>query len=131
MRMQARSGFFVALSLVALLTGCAPVQPVTTAVAPPPKPVKPANEVIDFTIPPDALGAHDPQLTAILAKAGSLAAAQKHPTTIRVIALTQDFRYLNQAIWRGVPPQRAADITLENLTAGMADPYSVSIKTTP
>ncbi|RKP50190.1 hypothetical protein [Pararobbsia silviterrae] len=129
--MRGRSVCCAALSLVALLTGCAPVQPVTTAAAPPPKPVKPANEVIDFTIPPDALGAHDPQLTAILTKAGALAAAQKRQTTIRVVALSQDFRYLNQAIWHGVPPQRAGDITLENLTAGTADPYSVSIKTTP
>lgn len=128
---QARSVFFVALLLAGSLAGCAQVPPQTAAVAPPPKPVKPANEVIDFTIPPDALGAHDPQLTAVLGKAGSLAAAQKHPTTIRIVALGQDFRYLNQAIWRGVPPQRAADITLENLTAGTGQPYGVSIKTSP
>ncbi len=129
--MQARSVFLVALLPAVVLVGCAQVQPVSTVATPPAKPAKPANQVIDFTIPPDALGAHDAQLTSILAKTGSLAAAQKHPTTIRVVALTQDFRYLNQAIWRGVPPQRAADITLENLTAGATDPYSVSIKTTP
>jgi type IV pilus biogenesis protein CpaD/CtpE len=130
-KMQARSVFFVALLLAGALAGCAQVQPATTAAVPVAKPAKPANEVLDFTIPPDALGAHDPQLTSILMKAGSLAAAQKKPTTIRVVALTQDFQYLNQAIWRGVPPRRIADITLENQTAGMGQPYGVSIKTAP
>jgi PBP1b-binding outer membrane lipoprotein LpoB len=124
-KQQACSVIFVAL----VLAGCAQVQPVTTAATAPAKPAKPANEVLDFTIPPDALGAHDPQLTAILSKAGSIAAAQKRPTTIRVTALSQDFKYLNAAIWRGVPAQRAADITLENQTAGMTQPYSVSIRT--
>ena len=125
MNQQACSVFFVAL----LLAGCAQVQPASTTATAPVKPVKPANEVLDFTIPPDALGAHDPQLTSVLAKAGTLAASQRHPTTIRVTALSQDFRYLNQAIWRGVPPQRAAEITLENQTAGATQPYTVSIKT--
>ncbi|CAM2144063.1 conserved exported protein of unknown function [Pararobbsia alpina] len=130
-KMQARSVFFVALLLAGALAGCAQVQPVTTAATPVAKPAKPVNEVLDFTIPPDALGAHDPQLTAILMKTGTLAAAQKRPTTIRVVALSQDFQYLNQAIWRGVPPRRIADITLENQTAGLGQPYGVSIKTAP
>ncbi|CAN0626857.1 conserved exported protein of unknown function [Burkholderia multivorans] len=87
-----------------------------------------ASEVIHFDIPADALGARDPQLSALLAKAGSLAAAQKQPTTVQVTALGQDLPYINHAIWKGVPAQRAARITLENLTAGANQPYSVSIK---
>ncbi len=90
-----------------------------------------ASEVIRFDIPADALGARDPQLSALLAKAGSLAAAQKQPTIVQVTALGQDLPYLNHAIWKGVPAQRAARITLENLTAGANQPYSVSIKSMP
>ena len=87
-----------------------------------------ASEVIHFDIPADALGARDPQLSALLAKAGSLAAAQKQPTIVQVTALGQDLQYINHAIWKGVPVQRAARITLENLTAGANQSYSVSIK---
>jgi hypothetical protein len=124
--------FVVALLLAgSLAAGCAQVQPAPAVAAVPAPPAKPANEVLDFTIPPDALGAHDPQLTAILIKAGTLAAAQKRPTTIRVVALSQDFSYLNQALWRGVSPRHTADVTLENLTAGLGQPYGVTIKTTP
>jgi hypothetical protein len=81
-----------------------------------------------FVIPPDALGAHDPQLTAVLTKAGALAAAQKRPATIQVAALAQDFRYLNQALWNGVPAQRAGYVRLENLTVSASQPYSVTIR---
>jgi hypothetical protein len=112
--------FFVALLTLA---GCAQVPAVTAT-----QPV--SNEIMSFTIPPDALGARDPQLTAVLAKAGALAAAQKQPTTILVTALGQDFSYLNQAIWRGVPAQHAVRLSLDNLTAGPNQPYSVSIKPT-
>ena len=116
--------FFVALLMLA---GCAQV-PAVTATQPQKPPV--SNEIMSFTIPPDALGARDPQLTAVLAKAGALAAAQKQPTTILVTALGQDFSYLNQAIWRGVPAQHAVRLSLDNLTAGANQPYSVSIKPT-
>jgi hypothetical protein len=116
--------FFVALLALA---GCAQMPPVTATQAPKP-PV--SNEIMSFTIPPDALGARDPQLTAVLAKAGALAAAQKQPTTILVTALGQDLPYLNQAIWRGVPAQHAVRLSLDNLTAGANQPYSVSIKPT-
>jgi type IV pilus biogenesis protein CpaD/CtpE len=110
--------FFVALLTLA---GCAQV-PAVTATQPQKPPV--TNEIMSFTIPPDA------QLTAVLAKAGALAAAQKQPTTILVTALGQDFPYLNQAIWRGVPAQHAVKLSLDNLTAGPNQPYSVSIKPT-
>jgi hypothetical protein len=87
-------------------------------------------DIIRFEIPADALGARDPQLTAILAKAGALAAAQKQPTTILVTALAQDFPYLNQAIWKGIPARHTVKLSLENLTAGARQPYSVSIRPT-
>ncbi|MEM5424403.1 MULTISPECIES: hypothetical protein [Paraburkholderia] len=107
-----------------VMTGCAQLQPPTTA-----QTGKPAesNVIMKFDIPADALGAHDPQLSAVLAKAGALAAAQKQPTVIRVTALGEDFKYINQAIWRGVPA-RGPKPTLENLTAGANQTYSVSIE---
>jgi hypothetical protein len=116
---------FVALLALA---GCAQLPPVTAT-----QPEKPpvSNDILTFTIPPDALGARDPQLTAVLAKAGALAAAQKQPTTILVTAMGQDFTYLNQAIWRGVPAQHSVKLSLDNLTAGANQPYSVSIRPTP
>lgn len=116
--------FFVALLALA---GCAQM-PAQTAQEAPKPPV--TNEIMSFTIPPDALGARDPQLTAVLGKVGALAATQKQPTTILVTALGQDFPYLNQAIWRGVPAQHAVKLSLDNLTAGANQPYSVSIKPT-
>ncbi|KMW45046.1 hypothetical protein PQH03_14010 [Ralstonia insidiosa] len=109
------------------LVGCAQLQTQTKAT--PNARTAPAGEVMSFTIPPDALGAHDPQLTAVLTKAGALAAAQKRPATIQVAALTQDFRYLNQALWNGVPAQRASYVHLENLTVNASQPYSVTIRT--
>jgi hypothetical protein len=117
-----RAAYLLALLAV---TGCAQLQQANTAQA-----VKPAgpNEIMHFDIPADALGARDPQLGAVLAKAGALAAAQKQPVVIRVTALGQDLPYLNQAIWRGVPSQQANKPVLENLTAGPNQTYSVSIK---
>ncbi|WP_439892277.1 hypothetical protein ACS7SF_06865 [Ralstonia sp. 25C] len=126
---RAGASLSLPLSLVALLavTGCAQLHtqmPATSAAR-----TAPTSEVMSFTIPPDALGAHDPQLTSVLTKAGALAAAQKRPATIQVAALTQDFRYLNQALWNGVPAQRANYVRLENLTVSASQPYSVTIRT--
>lgn len=104
------------------LAGCAQLP--ATANAPAPQ-----STIASFVIPPDALGARDAQLAAVLAKAGALAARQKQPATIVVTALGQDLPYLNQAIWKGVPAQRATAVQLENLTAGASQPYSVTIKT--
>jgi hypothetical protein len=117
-----RAAYLLALLAV---TGCAQLQQANTAQA-----VKPAvpNEIMHIEIPADALGARDPQLTAVLAKAGALAAAQKQPVVIRVTALGQDLPYVNQSIWRGVPSQQANKPVLENLTAGPNQTYSVSIK---
>ncbi|NMV38631.1 hypothetical protein [Ralstonia insidiosa] len=111
------------------LVGCAQLQTQTHTTATPNARTAPAGEVMSFTIPPDALGAHDPQLTAVLTKAGALAAAQKRPATIQVAALAQDFRYLNQALWNGVPAQRASYVHLENLTVNASQPYGVTIRT--
>ncbi|MHA7682269.1 hypothetical protein [Cupriavidus sp. PET2-C1] len=104
------------------LAGCAQLP--ATANAPAPQ-----STIASFVIPPDALGARDAQLAAVLAKAGALAARQKQPATIVVTALGQDLPYLNQAIWKGVPAQRTTAVQLENLTAGASQPYSVAIKT--
>ena len=114
----------VLLLAVMVMTGCAQLQPPTTA-----QTGKPAasNAIMKFDIPADALGARDPQLSAVLAKAGALAAAQKQPTVIRVTALGQDLKYINQAIWKGVP-QQGLKPALENLTAGANQTYSVSIE---
>ncbi len=120
-----RAAYFLAFLAV---TGCAQL-PAGNAV----QAEKPAasSDIISFDIPADALGARDPQLNAVLSKAGALAAAQKQPTTIRVTALAQDLPYINQAIWKGVGASRPLKlITLENLTAGANQPYSVSIKPT-
>ncbi|WP_050452195.1 hypothetical protein [Candidatus Burkholderia verschuerenii] len=112
---------------IVAVTGCAqmPAQPAASADKPPV-----AASIISFEIPADVLGARDPQLAAVLAKAGALAAAQKTPTTILVTALAQDLPYINQAIWKGVPARHAVKLSLENLTAGALQPYSVSIKPT-
>ncbi|WP_250512985.1 hypothetical protein [Caballeronia sp. INDeC2] len=125
--MKGAASFLFAVAVAFALSGCAPMPPLSTAQSD--KPAASAD-IIRFEIPADALGARDPQLTAILAKAGALAAAQKQPTTILVTALTQDFPYLNQAIWKGVPSRHTVKLSLENLTAGARQPYSVSIKPT-
>jgi hypothetical protein len=116
----------VALFLAVLaVTGCAQLPQANTVQAG--KPAVP-NAIMRFEIPADALGARDPQLATVLAKAGALAAAQKQPAVIRVTALAQDLPYINQAIWKGVPPRQALKPALENLTAGANQPYSVSIE---
>jgi type IV pilus biogenesis protein CpaD/CtpE len=111
------------LALLAL-AGCAQM-PAQTAV----HKEKAPNEVISFELPPDALGARDPQLSAVLAKAGALAAAQAQPTVVLVTALGQDFAYVNQAVWKGVPAQRAVRVSFENRAVPVGQPYSVSIRT--
>ena len=68
-------------------------------------------------------------LAAVLTKAGALAAAQPQSTVVLVTALGQDFAYLNQAVWKGVPAQRMSKVSFENRTAGLGQPYSVSIRT--
>jgi hypothetical protein len=65
----------------------------------------------------------------VLAKAGALAAAQPQSTVVLVTALGQDFAYLNQAVWKGVPAQHMSRVNFENRTAGLGQPYSVSIRT--
>jgi hypothetical protein len=126
---KAAMSSFIVVALLAM-TGCAQM-PAPNAAAQADKPPVQAG-VMNFEIPADALGAHDPQLTAVLAKAGAFAAAQKQPTTILVTALAQDFAYINQAIWKGVPARRASNVrlSLENLTASARQPYSVSIRPT-
>lgn len=119
--MKRQVGFWVA---ALALAGCAQMPPPNAAHTD-----KAPNEVLSFDIPPDALGARDPQLTAVLAKAGALAAAQTQPTVVLVTALGQDFAYLNQAVWKGVPVQRTTRVNFENRTAGLGQPYSVSIRT--
>ncbi len=119
--------FLVSIA-VFVVTGCAQM-PAQKATAQADKPLVPAD-VISFEIPADALGARDPQLAVVLAKAGVLAAAQKQPTTILVTALAQDFPFINQAIWKGVPVRHAVKLSLENLTASARQPYSVSLKPT-
>ena len=86
--------------------------------------------VVDLVIPPDALGARDPQLSDVLAKVGAVAAKQPQPTTIVIAALAQDFGYLDQAVRRGIPPQRATAVRIDNVTTGSCQPYSVRVKPT-
>lgn len=118
----------VAVATALAMTACAPMPAANPAAQTDKAPV--ATGTLSFEIPADALGARDPQLGAILAKAGALAAAQKQPTTILVTALAQDLPYINQAIWKGVPTRRTVRLTLDNQTAGARQPYSVSIKPT-
>ncbi|PCE34056.1 hypothetical protein BZL54_02590 [Burkholderia ubonensis subsp. mesacidophila] len=86
-----------------------------------------STPLVDFVIPADALGARDPQLTAVLAKVGALASKQPQPMTIRVAALPQDFGYLNQSIRHGIATQHAASVRVENVAAGSCRPYSVQV----
>ena len=113
------------LLAVLAVTGCAQLHPADSAQADKPGV---SGAILRFDIPADALGAHDPQLSAVLAKAGALAAAQKRPTVIRVTALGQDLRYINESIWKGVPVHSSNKPVLENLTAGANQTYSVSIE---
>ncbi|WP_407638587.1 hypothetical protein [Burkholderia paludis] len=89
-----------------------------------------STPLVDFVIPADALGARDPQLTAMLAKVGALASKQSQPMTIRVAALPQDFGYLNQSLRRGIATPRAASVRVENVAAGSCRPYSVQVEPT-
>ncbi|MGU7774226.1 hypothetical protein ACV229_29120 [Burkholderia sp. MR1-5-21] len=115
------------LVVAAALAGCAQLQPghqdanAHNDASPAP------TKLVDFVIPADALGARDPQLTAVLAKVGALASRQPQPMTIRVAALPQDFSYLNQSIRRGMAAQRGASVRVENVAAGSCQPYSVQL----
>jgi hypothetical protein len=123
-----RAMSFIAIVALLVMTGCAQL-PAQNAAAQADKPPVAAG-TLSFEIPADALGAHDPQLASVLAKVGAFAAAQKQPTTILVTALAQDLPYINQAIWKGMPARRLTRISLENLTAGAHQSYSVSVKPT-
>lgn len=119
----------VSLLIVAALSGCAQLQAMRSDGAPPPAALgHPSTKIVDFTIPPDALGARDPHLTAVLAKVGALASKQTQPTTIVIAALAQDFPYLNQAVKRGIAPAHAAQVQLDDVTVGSCQPYSIQIK---
>lgn len=126
--MKASIRSLTCLLIIAALPGCAQLQalradgPQQSASA-----GRTSSQVVDFTIPPDALGARDPHLAAILGKVGAVASKQPQPTTIRVAALAQDFSYLNQAIKRGIAPSRAASIELENLAVGSCQPYRIQV----
>jgi hypothetical protein len=117
--------------LLGVLAGCAQISPQNRLANPhPERQSTPApGKIADFVIPADALGARDPQLSAVLIKTGALAARQPRPTTITVAALPQDFGYLNQAIRRGIPSQRAMSVRIENMTVGTCQPYRVQVKT--
>jgi hypothetical protein len=120
------------LFVVAALAGCAQFQGMHTDAASrgdaqtQPAPAK----IVDFVIPADALGARDHQLTEILGKVGEVAAKQPQPVTIVIAALAQDFPYLDQAVLRGIPPQRSSTIRIDNLTTGSCQPYSIQVKPT-
>lgn len=116
----------IAAAILAL-AGCAQFAPKPTAAIDAPAAPR---DVFSFAIPPDALGAHDPQLASVLGKTGALAAAQEQPTTIRITALVQDLPYLNQAVRRGIPGHRAEKVSIENLAAGPNQSWSVSVRPT-
>ncbi|KVC65921.1 hypothetical protein [Burkholderia stagnalis] len=118
---------FVIFLVAAALTGCAQLQSGRPDVNARNDASSASTALVDFVIPADALGARDPQLTAVLAKVGALAARQSQPMTIRVAALPQDFGYLNQSIRRGMPSQRIASVRVENVAAGSCKPYSVQL----
>lgn len=119
----------VIVIVVAALAGCAPLQPGHQD-AKARNDAAASTRLVDFVIPADALGARDPQLTAVLAKVGAVASKQPQPTTIRVAALPQDFGYLNQSIRRGIATQRAANVRVENVAVGSCQPYSVQVNPT-
>ncbi|MBY4722078.1 MULTISPECIES: hypothetical protein [Burkholderia] len=107
--------------------GCAQLQPAHQDANTHPDAPSASTSLVDFVIPADALGARDPQLTALLTKVGALASKQSQPMTIRVAALPQDFGYLNQSIKRGIATPRAAAVRVENVAAGSCRPYSVQV----
>jgi hypothetical protein len=121
---------FICLLVVAALSGCAQMQAsrsndgqssAATAHA------HAAAKLVDIAIPADALGARDPHLTEVLVKVGTLASRQPQPTRIVIAALAQDFTYLNQSVKRGIAPGRASAVSIENVTAGSCQPYSVQV----
>jgi hypothetical protein len=117
--------------VVAAFAGCAQLQATRPDAGNADAKTQPASaSVVDIVIPPDALGARDPQLSEVLAKVGAVAAKQAQPTTIVVAALAQDFGYLDQAVRRGIPPQRAALVRIDNVATGSCQPYSVRVKPT-
>jgi hypothetical protein len=117
--------------IAAALTGCAQLQAMHSDPSRPDSQAQgSSNKIVDFVIPPDALGARDPKLTDVLAKVGTVASKQSQPTTIVIAALAQDFPYLNQSVRRGIAPQRNGAVRLENVTVGSCQPYSVQIKST-
>ncbi|MEX3955906.1 hypothetical protein [Trinickia sp. EG282A] len=117
------------LLAVAVLAGCAQLQTDANRHGQPP--AQPAStSIVDFVIPPDALGARDPQLTDVLGKVGTLAAKQPQSTTVVIAALAQDFPYLNQAVQRGIPARHGNIVNIENVTTGSCQPYSVQVKPT-
>lgn len=111
------------------MAGCAQLQTDANSHAQPQ--AQPAStNIVDFVIPADALGAHDPQLTEVLGKVGTLAAKQPQPTTVVIAALAQDFPYLNQAVQRGIPARHGNIVNIENVATGSCQPYSVQVKPT-
>ncbi|WP_179403693.1 hypothetical protein [Burkholderia guangdongensis] len=120
----------VILIVVAALTGCAQFQPGRQDASARGDVSAPPAKLVDFVVPADALGARDPQLTALLAKVGMVASKQPQPTTIRVAATPPDFGYLNQSIRRGIAAQRAAYVRVENVAVGSCQPYSIQINPT-
>lgn len=119
------------LLIVAALSGCAQLQAMRTdgAQSSASVPQVPAK-IVDITIPADALGARDPQLTAVLAKVGAVASKQPRQTTIVIAALAQDFPYLNQSVKRGIVQSRAGSVLVEDITVGSCQPYSIQVKPT-
>ena len=117
------------LFVVAAFAGCAQLQGMRPDAGTADAKAQPAAaSVVDLVIPPDALGARDPQLGDVLAKVGAVAAKQPLPTTIVIAALAQDFGYLDQAVRRGIPRERAAAVRIDNVTTGSCQPYSVRVK---
>lgn len=86
-----------------------------------------STKLVDFAIPADALGAHDPHLTEVLVKVGAVASKQPQSTRVVIAALAQDFPYLNQSVKRGIAPGRAGAVQIENVTVGSCHPYSVQV----
>lgn len=119
------------LFAVTAFAGCAQLQAMHPDAGKTDAKAQPAlASVVDLVIPPDALGARDPQLTEVLAKVGAVAAKQPQPATIVIAALAQDFGYLDQAVRRGIPPQRALAVRIDNVTTGSCQPYSVRVRPT-
>lgn len=116
------------LIIVAALSGCAQLQAMRSDGSPRPDTQAGSTKIVDFVIPADALGAHDPRLTEVLAKAGAVAAKQPRPTTVVIAALAQDFPYLNQSVRHGIPAGRTGTVHLQNVTVGSCQPYSVQVR---